>query len=51
MGTTARDEIIAVEQKAVDHAYDCCAARLAELTGGSVASASASGKDSVANRI
>ncbi|MCF3129101.1 HelD family protein [Streptomyces olivochromogenes] len=51
MSTNTRDEIIAVEQKAVDHAYDCYAARLAELTGGSVASASASGKDSVANRI
>ncbi|MFF8426514.1 HelD family protein [Streptomyces sp. NPDC016566] len=51
MGTTTRDEIIAVEQKAVDRAYDCYAARLAELTGGSVALASASGKDSVANRI
>ncbi|MFJ8991607.1 ATP-binding domain-containing protein [Streptomyces sp. NPDC102279] len=51
MGTTTRDEIIAVEQKAVDHAYDCYATRLTELTGGSVASASASGKDSVANRI
>ncbi|MGW7297513.1 HelD family protein [Streptomyces sp. NPDC054829] len=49
--TTTRDEIIAVEQKAVDYAYDCYAARLAELTGGSVALASASGKDSVANRI
>lgn len=51
MGTTARDEIIAIEQKAVDRAYDCYAARLAEMTGGSVASASASGKDSIANRI
>lgn len=51
MGTTTRDQIIAVEQKAVDRAYDCYAARLAELTGGSVASASASGKDSVANRL
>ncbi|MFF7123345.1 AAA family ATPase [Streptomyces sp. NPDC008240] len=51
MGTTTREEIIALEQKAVDRAYDCYAARLAELTGGSVASASASGKDSVANRI
>lgn len=51
MGTTTRNEIIAVEQKAVDRAYDCYAARLAELTGGSVASASASGKDSVANRL
>ncbi len=51
MGTTTRKEIIALEQKAVDRAYDCYAARLAELTGGSVASASASGKDSVANRL
>lgn len=51
MGTTTRDEIIAIEQKAVDRAYDCYAARLAELTGSSVATASASGKDSVANRI
>ncbi|MER5531187.1 AAA family ATPase [Streptomyces sp. NPDC002677] len=51
VSTTARGEIIAVEQKAVDRAYDCYAERLAELTGGSVASASASGKDSVANRI
>ncbi|MEU0949118.1 hypothetical protein ABZ379_41545 [Streptomyces canus] len=51
MGTTTRNEIMAVEQKAVDRAYDCYAARLAEMTGGSVAMASASGKDSVANRI
>ncbi|MFG2724820.1 HelD family protein [Streptomyces canus] len=51
MGTTTREEIIALEQKAVDRAYDCYAARLAEMTGGSVAMASASGKDSVANRI
>ncbi|MCP9986493.1 AAA family ATPase [Streptomyces sudanensis] len=51
MGTTTREEIIALEQKAVDRAYDCYAARLAELTGGSVALASASGKDGVANRL
>ncbi|MEU9792955.1 AAA family ATPase [Streptomyces sparsogenes] len=51
MGTTTREEIIALEQKAVDRAYDCYAARLAEMSGGSVAMASASGKDSVANRI
>jgi DNA helicase IV len=51
MDTTTRDEIIAVEQKAVDRAYDCYTARLTEMTGGSVATASASGKDSVANRI
>ncbi|WP_431951205.1 HelD family protein [Actinacidiphila sp. bgisy167] len=46
-----RDEIIAIEQKAVDRAYDCYDERLAEMTGGSVGSASASGKDSVANRL
>ncbi|MFE9644132.1 HelD family protein [Streptomyces sp. NPDC006365] len=51
MGTTTREAIISIEQKAVDRAYECYAARLAELTGGSVASASASGKDSVANRL
>ncbi|MFF0133791.1 HelD family protein [Streptomyces mirabilis] len=50
MRTTTRDEIIAEEQKAVDRAYDCYEKRLAELSGGSIASASASGKDSVANR-
>ncbi|MFJ1610175.1 HelD family protein [Streptomyces sp. NPDC088253] len=50
MSTTTRDEIIAEEQKAVDRAYDCYEKRLAELSGGSIASASASGKDSVANR-
>ncbi|MFI9605435.1 hypothetical protein ACIHCX_37455 [Streptomyces sp. NPDC052043] len=51
MSTTTRDEITAIEQKAVDRAYDCYNERLAELTGGSIASAAASGKDSVANRI
>ncbi|MFF7369385.1 HelD family protein [Streptomyces tricolor] len=51
MDATTREEIIAVEQKAVDRAYDCYAARLAEMTAGSVAMASASGKDSVANRL
>lgn len=50
MSTTTRDEIIAEEQKEVDRAYHCYAERLAELTEGSVASASASGKDGVANR-
>ncbi|WP_374105380.1 hypothetical protein [Streptomyces sp. ISL-36] len=50
MSTTTRDEIIAEEQKAVDRAYDCYEKRLAELSGGSIAAASASGKDSVANR-
>ncbi|HLL35866.1 MAG TPA: ATP-binding domain-containing protein [Streptomyces sp.] len=51
MGTTTRDDIIAIEQKAVDRAYDCYETQLAEMTGQSVATASASGKDSVANRI
>ncbi len=50
MSTTTRDEIIAEEQKAVDRAYHCYEQRLAELSGGSVALASASGKDSVANQ-
>ncbi|MEV6394969.1 AAA family ATPase [Streptomyces sp. NPDC051907] len=51
MSTTTRDETIAVEQKAVDHAYDCYTARLAEMSGTSAATASASGKDGIANRI
>ncbi|WP_329176833.1 HelD family protein [Streptomyces sp. NBC_01477] len=51
MSAMTRDEIIAVEQKAVDRAYDCYAEQLKELSGHSVASASASGKDSVANRM
>ena len=50
VGTTTRDELIAIEQKAVHRAYDCYAERLAELNGQSSAAASASGKDSVANR-
>lgn len=50
MGTTTRDEIIAGEQRAVDHAYDCYTAKLAELSGNSTATASASGKDGIANR-
>ncbi|GAA1922315.1 hypothetical protein GCM10009716_33580 [Streptomyces sodiiphilus] len=51
MGTTTRDDIIALEQKAVHRAYDCYEARLAEMTGVSAATASASGKDSYANRV
>ncbi|MFE7316578.1 ATP-binding domain-containing protein [Streptomyces sp. NPDC057555] len=51
MGTTTRDKVLAVEQKAVDHAYDCYTARLAEMSGKSAAMASASGKDGIANRI
>ncbi|MFG2900231.1 HelD family protein [Streptomyces zaomyceticus] len=50
MSTTTRDEILAGEQRAVDHAYDCYAAKLAELSGTSAATASASGKDGIANR-
>ncbi|MGW2766161.1 AAA family ATPase [Streptomyces sp. NPDC001275] len=48
--TTTRDQVIADEQKAVDHAYDCYTARLAEMSGTSAATASASGKDGIANR-
>ncbi|MFD8105321.1 HelD family protein [Streptomyces microflavus] len=50
MSTTARTEILAVEQEAVDHAYDCYTKRLAEMSGTSAATASASGKDGIANR-
>ncbi|MFE1071039.1 ATP-binding domain-containing protein [Streptomyces sp. NPDC058783] len=50
MGTTSRDAAIAAEQKAVDRAYACYEARLAELTGPTAATASASGKDSIAVR-
>ncbi|MFJ9859557.1 ATP-binding domain-containing protein [Streptomyces albogriseolus] len=50
MSTTSRAAAIAVEQKAVDRAYDCYEARLAELTGQTAATASASGKDSIAAR-
>ncbi|WP_055495635.1 AAA family ATPase [Streptomyces sp. TP-A0356] len=48
--TTTRDQVIADEQKAVDHAYDCYTARLAEMSGTSTATASATGKDGIANR-
>ncbi|AQS68422.1 ATP-binding domain-containing protein [Streptomyces pactum] len=50
MSTTTRDAAIAAEQKAVDRAYACYEARLAELTGPTAATASASGKDSIAVR-
>jgi DNA helicase IV len=49
--TTAHDEVLAAEQKAVDHAYDCYTERLAEMSGTSTATASASGKDGIANRL
>jgi DNA helicase IV len=51
MGTTTHDEVLAAEQKAVDHAYDCYTARLAEMSGTSAATASATGKDGIANRV
>ncbi|WP_405941822.1 HelD family protein [Streptomyces sp. NBC_00207] len=50
MSTTTRDETLAGEQRAVDHAYDCYTTKLAELSGSSAATASASGKDGIANR-
>ncbi|MFF3451031.1 ATP-dependent DNA helicase [Streptomyces sp. NPDC002667] len=50
MSTTPRDTVIAIEQKAVDRAYDCYEARLAEMTSPSTATASASGKDGIAVR-
>ncbi|MEV7191899.1 ATP-dependent DNA helicase [Streptomyces sp. NPDC093510] len=50
MSTTTRDEILTGEQRAVNHAYDCYAMKLAELGGTSAATASASGKDGIANR-
>ncbi|MFF0109552.1 hypothetical protein [Streptomyces hirsutus] len=51
MGVPAHEEVIAVEQKKVDFAYDCYEARLARMSGDSVAKASASGKDGIANRL
>ncbi|MFE5853935.1 ATP-dependent DNA helicase [Streptomyces sp. NPDC056500] len=51
MSTTTRESIIGIEQKAVDHAYDCYAARLAEMSGTSAATASANPKDGITNRI
>ncbi|MGW9300453.1 ATP-dependent DNA helicase [Streptomyces cyaneofuscatus] len=51
MNTTTRDQVIAEEQKAVDRAYACYAERLAEMTGTSAATAAASNKDGIANRL
>ncbi|WLQ68637.1 HelD family protein [Streptomyces glycanivorans] len=48
--TTTHDEVITTEQTAVDHAYDCYTTNLAEMIGTSAATASASGKDGIANR-
>ncbi|WP_406132967.1 HelD family protein [Streptomyces zaomyceticus] len=50
MSTTTRDEILAGEQRAVDRAYGFYTAKLAELSGSSTATASATGKDGIANR-
>jgi DNA helicase IV len=50
MGTTTRDDVIALEQEAVDHAYACYEARLAEMNGTGAATASATGKDGIANK-
>lgn len=50
MSTTSREAVVAGEQKAVDRAYDCYEARLAEMAEQSPASAAASGKDSIAAR-
>lgn len=51
MDTITRHQVIADEQKAVDHAYDCYAARLAEMNGTSVATAAATNKDGIAGRL
>ncbi|MEU3098750.1 ATP-dependent DNA helicase [Streptomyces sp. NPDC006967] len=50
MSTTTRDDVIALEQEAVDHAYACYEARLAEMSGTVTATASATGKDGIANK-
>lgn len=50
MSTITHEEVIALEQNAVDHAYDCYESRLAEMSGSSAALASASGKDGIAVR-
>ncbi|WP_395575750.1 ATP-dependent DNA helicase [Streptomyces sp. BK79] len=50
MSTTTRDDVIALEQQAVDHAYACYEARLAEMSGTGAATASATGKDGIANK-
>ncbi|MFD8540655.1 helicase domain-containing protein [Streptomyces rubrogriseus] len=50
MSTTTRNDVIALEQKAVDKAYACYEARLAEMNGTGAATASATGKDGIANK-
>ncbi|MFD7131624.1 HelD family protein [Streptomyces sp. NPDC059894] len=50
MSEPAHADVIAFEQTKVDIAYDCYEARLARMSGTSVAQASATGKDGIANR-
>ncbi|MEU6232242.1 AAA family ATPase [Kitasatospora sp. NPDC047058] len=50
MSTTSKAAVIAAEQQAVDRAYACYEAALAELAGGASARAAASGKDGIAAR-
>ncbi|NJP68646.1 HelD family protein [Streptomyces spiramenti] len=51
MSTTTRADVLAGEQRAVDHAYACYDERLAAMSGSSAAKASATGKDGIANRV
>ncbi|MGX1314958.1 DNA helicase IV [Streptomyces calvus] len=50
MSVPEHADVIAFEQTKVDFAYDCYEARLARMSGESVAEASATGKDGIANR-
>ncbi|MEU8511015.1 AAA family ATPase [Kitasatospora sp. NPDC048722] len=50
MSTSSRSAVIATEQRAVDRAYACYEAKLAELSGDASAQAAASGKDGIAAR-
>ncbi|MFD7903843.1 AAA family ATPase [Kitasatospora sp. NPDC059747] len=50
MSTSSRSAVIATEQRAVDRAYACYEAKLAELSGDAAARAAASGKDGIAAR-
>ncbi|MFJ6381275.1 AAA family ATPase [Kitasatospora sp. NPDC092039] len=50
MSTSSRSAVIATEQLAVDRAYACYEAKLAELSGDASARAAASGKDGISAR-
>ncbi|MGW4896714.1 AAA family ATPase [Kitasatospora sp. NPDC004240] len=50
MSTSSRSAVIATEQRAVDRAYACYEAKLAELSGDASAQAAASRKDGIAAR-